>query len=84
VLAGDAARHIFRLHLRHDVSAIEIIAKTLLPNGRRRRASTPSGCSVPVETEVRSRPAHREDILDDQGARNPLSDIVFPPEKLVA
>ncbi len=87
VLAGDAARHIFGYTCVNDVTAIEIIAKDpVFAQWTRAKSFDTFGVFGPwIETEVDPGKLIVKTILDDQERQNyPLSDIVFPPEKLVS
>jgi len=87
VIEGDAARHIFGYTCINDVTAIEIIAKDpVFAQWTRAKSFDTFGVFGPcIETEVDPSKLTVKTILNGQERQNyPLSDIVFPPEKLVS
>ena len=84
---GDAARHIFGYTCVNDVTAIEIIAKDpVFAQWTRAKSFDTFGVFGPcIETEVDPGKLTVKTILNGHERQNyPLSDIVFPPEKLVS
>ena len=84
---SEAARHIFGYTCVNDVTAIEIIAKDpVFAQWTRAKSFDTFGVFGPcIETEVEPRKLTVKTILNGHERQNySLSDIVFPPEKLVS
>ncbi|HEY6239972.1 MAG TPA: fumarylacetoacetate hydrolase family protein [Burkholderiales bacterium] len=87
VSESDAARHIFGYTCVNDVTAIEIIAQDpVFAQWTRAKSFDTFGVFGPwIETEVDPGKLRVKTVLDGQERQNyALSDIVFPPAKLVS